>query len=122
MQSTVQNRPSSYGVRYKTNPYLQPNQATAAMVFCPSEYVLNLMLSLPARALRMLLILTAHYNPQTGMAHCTKDQMRKVLSGAPCNISHAIGDLVAAELVARGKAMNTYFISPRVFQPIQISF
>ncbi|MVM36454.1 hypothetical protein GO730_00330 [Spirosoma sp. HMF3257] len=67
-------------------------------------------------------MLAARQDPLTGISYCTKLEMKKILSGKRCNLSHAIGDLITAGLVAKGKSLNTYFINPKAFRPISIDF
>lgn len=117
-----QMRTSHYRVRYKSNPFIGEKKAHSTTIFTPDEYSLGLLLSLSAKAIRVLLIIAAKHNPETGLCRCSKLEMRKILSNSGgANLSHATGELIEAQLLQPGKERDTYFINPNVFKPIHIT-
>ncbi|WP_461126795.1 hypothetical protein [Spirosoma aerophilum] len=112
---------STYCIRHKSNPFATEKKTHSTTIFSPDGYTLNLLCNLSARAIRVLLIIAAKHDPETGVCRCSKLDMRRILSTSRDNLSHATGELVEAELLAKGKELDTYFLSPKVFRAVHIT-
>ncbi|GAB2595868.1 hypothetical protein [Spirosoma areae] len=113
-------RSAAYQLRHNANPYVSAKQACSATVYQPDEYTLSQICALSARAIRVLMILASRHDPTTGLCHCSKLDIQRLVSMSRPNLSHATGELIDAGLLAKGKSLDTYFLNPKAFKPVTI--
>ncbi len=122
MIATDERPATSYRVRHKKNPYQTQEKAYSTTVFCPDEYTLSQIMNLSARALRVLMIIAAHHDPLTGICRCPKLVMRRFVSMSKANLSHAAGELIEADFIAKGQSLDTYYLNPSAYRAIHYTY
>lgn len=110
--------PETY-TRYSTNPYTVPKQTRTATIYNPDDYTLSVIMGLSPAALRVLMVMAARVNPDTGKAECTTKEIRDLLGGQECNISRGKTELVRADLIAYAEKKDTYFI--KAFKTLRVT-
>ncbi len=108
--------------RCNSNPFLERLQPRSAHIYCPDEYTRNLILSLSAISLRMLLLIASTYDDKQGLCYCTYDLVKATLNTRKTHTANAVNELAKLGLIAKGKKLYTYYINPKAFRPITIDF
>ena len=111
----------AYGV-YSTNPYTTGKQQASRMIYQPDEYTLNQMVSLSARALRMLCVIAARVDQDTGISYCPTGELRKLFNGALSNISAAKSELLRADLVSYAHRNHSFYVNSKAFAPLRMVY
>ncbi len=99
-----------------TNPFATAKPTHSGVIFNPDIYLLNIMVNLPPNALRVLLIMAAHMDQQTGLVHCTPAFVKTYHPHkGTSSIRNAIAQLQQAKLIARSKGVSKFWVNPQVF-------
>lgn len=109
-------------VRYAKNPFASAIRPRSAVVFMPDDYYLNILVGLPAIAIRIAFVVAANVDPETGIAYCPYLTIRRYLPQQVSNLRTHMGYAIAANIMQRGEKLHTYYLNPEVFRPISINF
>ena len=110
-------RPPS--VRHAINPYATSIDERSAVIFTPSEYQLNLILStMSAQALRVLLY-AMHHVDNSGMVHMHTSEMAKVMQRSTEYVRTGWRELVKHNIMSR-KTTYEFWLNPEVAMPVNI--
>lgn len=107
---------------YKTNPFKTAPERRTANVFQPDEYTMSLLISLSPKALRMLLVIASRVDPLTGLSYCPTQDLKATFSWCSSGISAAKTELLRADLVAYWRANHTFYVNPKTFRVVSLSF
>lgn len=98
------------------NPFATTKPAHSGVIFGPDDYLLSLLVNLQPNATRVLLIMVANMDQQTGLVHCTPSLVKKYLPAkGTTSIRNAIAELQRYKMIARSKGVAKFWVNPRVF-------